>query len=277
MMRLGSTTVEVKTGFGLTERDELKLTEVAHELTEEHFLDIVPTYYGASAVPPEFQGNESGYIDILCSRQLPYLAKRGIVSWCDVNCDAGGFSLDQARTILQTAQSLGMKVKLHAGRFASMGAVDLAAEFCAVSADHLNGATALDIATLVSSKCVATLMPCVSFAAGEAIPPVRAMIQAGLPLALATHADPCTALCFSMPMAMTIACRQWGMTAEEAITATTLNAAAALGCSETIGSIEEGKQADIVLWNIPHYRSLLYQFGNQTAWKVIKRGTYLDY
>ena len=250
--------------------------EAINELSEECLMDIVPTFLGAHAVPPEFKNNSDGYVDHICARMLPYIAQRKLAKFCDAFCEQGYFSVEQCRRIFETAQRLG-RIKIHADQLTHIGASKLAAEMDALSADHLEHIDDAGIAALIKSGTIATVLPGVSFFLNCDYPPARKIIDAGVPLAIASNFNPGSCMSYSMPMMMTIACTHMAMTPEEAITASTLNGAAALGLSENLGSIEAGKQADIVLYDIPSYRYLAYHFGTNHVAKVIKHGTYLDF
>jgi imidazolonepropionase len=240
-------------------------------------MDIVPTFLGAHAIPPEFKNNSDDYVDLICTRMLPYIAQHKLAKFCDAFCEQGYFSVEQCRIIFERSKSLGISIKVHADQFTHMGASKLAAEIGALSADHLEQINDEGIAALQQSGTIATILPGVSFFLHYDYPPARKIIDAGIPLAIASNFNPGSCMCYSMPMMMTIACTQMSMTPEEAITASTLNGAAALGLSSKIGSIEVGKQADIVLYDIPSYRYLTYHFGTSHVAKVIKHGTYLDF
>ncbi len=277
MLQQGTTTVEIKSGYGLNENDEIKILEAINELAEESLLDIVPTFLGAHAVPLEFKNNPDKYVDLLCMRLLPYIAQHKLAKFCDAFCERGYFSLEQCRKIFQTAKSLGIGIKIHADQLAQMGASKLAAEVGAISADHLVQIDNAGISALKQSGTIATVLPGVSFFLRDDYPPARKIIDAGIPLAIASNFNPGSCMSYSMPLMMTVACAQMSLTPEEAITAATLNGAAALGLSHKLGSIEVGKQADMVLYDIPNYRYLPYHFGTNHVAKVIKRGTYLDF
>ena len=208
-------------------------------------------------------------------KKLKYDRKLAI--FCDVFCEQGYFSVEQCRRIFATAKSLGIRNKIHADQLTQMGASKLAAEVNAVSADHLEQINDAGIAALKRSGTIATVLPGVSFFLDYNYPPARKIIDAGVPLAIASNFNPGSCMSYSMPLMMTIACTHMSMTPEEALTASTLNGAAALGLSEKLGSIEIGKQADIVLYDIPDYRYLAYHFGTSHVAKVIKHGTYLDF
>ena len=277
MLRAGTTTVEIKSGYGLNERDEIKMMDTINELKNEHFIDIVPTFFGAHAIPPEYVSQPDAYIDFLCTRLLPYLSQRKIASFCDVSCQRGYFSLEQSKKLLLAAQALGIGSKIHADQFSAIGASKLAGELLAVSADHLDKIDDAGIQALNQSSVVATVLPGVSFFLNYGYPPARKIIDAGVPLALASNFNPCSCMSHSIPMMMTIACTQMLLTPEEAITAATLNGAAALNLSKQLGSIELGKQADMVLYQIPNYRYLIDHFGTNFVWKIIKRGVHLEF
>jgi imidazolonepropionase len=277
MMKLGTTTVEIKSGYGLEPDAETKMLEAIHELSDEHFMTIVPTFLGAHAIPPEYKDDPEAYVKLLCDKMLPYIAKRKLAKFCDVFCETGYFTVDQSRRILKAARSLGMPSRVHADQFTQIGASKLGAELKAVSVDHLEHIDDEGIEALKKSRSIATVLPGVSFFLHYGYPPARKIIDAGVPLALASNFNPGSCMSFSMPLMMTIACTQMGLSPEEAITASTLNGAAALGLSDKVGSIEPGKQADIILYDIPDYRYLPYFFGTNLVSTVIKKGTILEF
>ncbi len=277
MMQHGTTTVEIKSGYGLDEKSEIKILEAINELDKEHPMTIVSTFLGAHAVPPEFKGKPDEYVQLLCERMLPYISRKKFARFCDVFCDRGYFTIEQTRRIFEKAGSLGFDLKIHADELANIGASSLAADLSAVSADHLENITADEIRRLKKAGVVAVLLPGVSFFLNHPHANSRSLIDAGVPVAIASDFNPGSCMSFSMPLMMTIACTQMKMTPEEAITAATLNAAAALKLSDKVGSIEVGKQADIVLYEIPNYRYLAYHFGVNLVSKVIKKGTILEF
>lgn len=277
MMKHGTTTVEIKSGYGLSEESEIKMLEAINELADEHFMTIVPTFLGAHALPPEFTGNRQDYINLLCDRMLPYIAKRKLAQFCDVFCEERYFSAAESTVILEKALSLGIKPKVHADEFQAIGGTPAAAALNAVSVDHLEHLDEAGLRSLQKGSTVAVVLPGVSFFLRNPYAPARTLIDAGIPVAIASDFNPGSCMAFSMPLMMTIACTQMGMTPEEAIVATTLNGAAALGLSDTVGSIEAGKQADIILYDIPNYRFLAYHVGVNHAATVIKRGVILEF
>lgn len=277
LMQHGTTTVEIKSGYGLDENSEIKILEAINELDKEHPMSIVSTFLGAHAIPPEFKGKPDDYVQLLCERMLPYISKKKFARFCDVFCDRGYFTVEQTRKIFEKARSLGFDLKIHADELANIGASGLAADLSAVSADHLENITADEMRKLKKAGVVAVLLPGVSFFLNHPHANARALIDAGVPVAIASDFNPGSCMSFSMPLMMTIACTQMKMTPEEAITAATLNAAAALKLSDKVGSIEAGKRADIVLYEIPNYQYLAYHFGVNLVSKVIKKGTILEF
>jgi imidazolonepropionase len=277
MMQLGTTTVEIKSGYGLNEETEIKLLHTINDLAKESMMTLVPTFLGAHAIPPEYKENPKSYIELLCKRLLPYIARHKLATFCDAFCDQGYFSVEQCRIIFETAKSFGLGVKIHADQFSQIGASHLAAEIGAISADHLEHLDEAGMNMLKQSGTIATVLPGVSFFLKETYPPARKIIDAGLPLAIASNFNPGSCMSFSIPLMITIACTQMSLTPEEALCAATMNGAAALGLSQRYGSIEVGKEADIILYNIPNYQYLVYHFGTNHVAKVIKHGTYLDF
>jgi imidazolonepropionase len=277
MLKHGTTTIEIKSGYGLNEDAEIRMLHTINELAEESLIDIVPTFLGAHAIPDEFKENPDGYIDLICERMLPYIARHTLAKFCDAFCEEEYFSVNQCRRIFKTAKSLGFGIKIHADQLSQIGASILAAEVSAISADHLAKINEAGISALLHSGTIATILPGVSFFLNSGYAPARNIIDAGIPLAIASNFNPGSCMSYSMPLMMTIACTQMSMTPEEAICAATINGAAALGLSSRLGSIEPGKQADIILYNIPDYQYLMYHFGTNHVAKVIKHGTYLNF
>jgi imidazolonepropionase len=276
MFAHGTTTTEVKTGYGLETVAELKMLEALRQLGSAGPLEIVPTFLGAHAIAPEFKGDPEGYIQLICTEMLP-----AVRQWCqpgplpcvDVFCETGAFSLAQSRRILETARSLGFPLKIHADEFDNLGGASLAAELGAVSADHLVKICPTDIAALAGSATVAVGLPCTPFGlADPAYTPARAILEADGLLAIATDLNPGTAWCENMQFAIALACRYMKLTPAQAIAAATINAAAAIGQAHRLGSIEPGKQADLLLLKVPDYRHLGYRFGTNLVHTVIKRG-----
>ncbi len=277
MLQHGTTTVEIKSGYGLEPDAEIKIMEAINELADEHFMNIVPTFLGAHAIPPEYKDRPDKYVDLVCERMLPYITKRHMARFCDVFCERGYFSVEQSRKILEKAQSLGIALKVHADELEPSGGSKLAAELNAVSADHLEHIDDQGIKQVKDASVVAVLLPGVSFFLNHSYAPARRLIDSGTSVAIASDFNPGSCMSFSMPMMMTIACTHMKMSPEEAIAACTLNGAAALKLSNIVGSVEVGKQADIVLYDIPNYRFLAYLFGTNHVKTVIKKGIILEF
>ncbi len=276
----GTTTLEAKTGYGLDIEIELRQLEVILKLDEEGPLELIPTYLGAHAIPPEFAGNAEGYTDFLCSEALPAVqtwwqehASARMLPFVDVFCEEGTFDLAQTRRILLRAQELGFPLKLHADEFTNLGGVSLAAELGATSADHLVKTSAEDIRKLAESHTVAVSLPGTPFGlAHSEYTPAREIIAAGGLLALATDLNPGTSWNESMQFIQALACRTLKLTPAEALAASTINAAAALGLAERLGSLTPGKQADLIILKVPDYRMLSYRYGTNLVSTVIKKG-----
>jgi imidazolonepropionase len=281
MLGHGTTTVEAKSGYGLDLPTELRLLEVAHQLAEEGPIDVLPTWLGAHAVPPEFRDRPEAteaYTRHLLDEQLPGIAAQGRARFADVFCEEGVFSADQSRRILQAAARLGLGIRLHADELAPSGGAELAAEIGALSADHLarpsgEGLAALASAAVEGHPVVATLLPATTwFLMHDDYAPARELLERGVPVALATDFNPGTSPNASLPMIMTIACLELGLTPSEALAAVTVNAAHALGLGDDRGSIEAGRLADLVIWRVPTHRQIPYWVGADLVASVIKRG-----
>jgi imidazolonepropionase len=280
MLAYGTTTAEAKTGYGLQIETELRMLKALLLLDAEGPLDISPTFLGAHAIPPEYKGNPDGYIDVLCSEMLPTVrcwwdehVPGHSLPFVDVFCETGAFNLEQSRQILGTAKTLGFPLKIHADEFDNLGGASLAAELGAVSADHLVRTSPADISALATSNTVAIALPCTPFGLAEhEYTPARAILKAGGLLALATDLNPGTAWGGNMQFAIALACRYMRLTPAQAIVAATLNAATAINRADKIGSLEPGKQADLLILNVADYRHLGYRFGTNLVKTVIKRG-----
>lgn len=277
MLRLGTTTVEIKSGYGLSPEAEMKMLEVISELRRDHYVSVVGTFLGAHTVPPEFAQDKQGYVDRICDYMLPYVAEKKMAMFVDVFCETGYFDLKSTEQIILEAKRLGLIPKLHADQLSAMGASELGAKHHAISVDHLEQMTPQGIAALQGTETIATVLPGCSLFLNHPYAPARAIIDAGIPLAIATDFNPGSQMCYSMPMMLTLACTQMRMTPEEAITAATLNGAAALGLSATVGSIEPGKQADLVIYNVKDYRYIPYHYAANHVRTIIKNGVLLDF
>jgi imidazolonepropionase len=281
MLGHGVTTVEAKSGYGLDLATELRLLEVAHQLGTEGPIEVVPTWLGAHAVPPEMRDRPDAtetYVRHLIEEQLPGVAAQGRAVAADVFCENGVFSADQSRRILQAAMGFGLRPRLHADELAPSGGAELAAEIGATSADHLAtpseaGIDALAAAAGGDHPVVATLLPATTwFLMKDHHAPARTFIERGVPVAVGTDFNPGTSPTPSLPLAMTAACLNLHMTPDEVLAAATINAAQALGLAGEIGSLEGGKQADLVVWNVPTSRQIPYWPAADLVRTVVKRG-----
>lgn len=272
LLRLGVTTIEVKSGYGLTPADEIKCLEAIAELNAEGPWELVPTFLGAHAVPPEYRHDREGYLRSLCDTMLPEIARRKLADFCDVFCEKDVFSIEESRRILARARDLGLRLKLHADELSPLGGAELAAEVGAVSADHLLCITERGIDALAASGTVATLLPGTAFFLGVDFAPARRLIERGVTVALATDCNPGTCMTENLPLVGAMACTRMGMLPGEVVTALTLHAAAALGRGDRIGSLTPGKQGDAILCDVADYRELFYHFGMNHVECVVKRG-----
>ncbi|MFQ5816632.1 MAG: imidazolonepropionase [Terriglobia bacterium] len=271
--RHGTTTLEAKSGYGLDLANELKILEVIRALNRAGPLELVATFLGAHVVPPNYQRKPQAYVDFLIHRMLPTVAGRGLAEFCDVFCDRGAFTLNQARQILRAGRVCGLELRLHADQLVRTGATRLAVELHAASADHLERITRADVRALARSDTVATLLPGAVFHLGkDRYPAARALIDAGAAVALATDFNPGTSPTLNMQMILSLACTQMRMTPAEAIVASTLNPAYSLRRAHRIGSLEVGKQADLIAIELPDYREIPYYFGVNFCRLAVKRG-----
>lgn len=274
MTEMGVTTVEGKSGYGLDRDTELMQLQVMRSLNnDEHkAIDIVSTFLGAHALPPEYAGRGDEYIDFLIREMLPLVRRGELAECCDVFCEKGVFSIEQSRRLLTAAKEQGFLLKLHADEIVSLGGAELAAELGALSADHLLQASDAGIRAMADAGVVATLLPLTAFALKEPYARGRDMINAGCAVALATDLNPGSCFSGSIPLTFALACIYMGLSVEEAITALTLNGAAALNRADSIGSIEVGKKGDLVLLNSPTYHILPYYVGMNCVDVTVKEG-----
>nr|WP_139024269.1 imidazolonepropionase [Desulfosporosinus sp. OT] len=271
MLSLGTTTAEVKSGYGLTLEEEMRALRLIKELDNEQVIDLVSTFMGAHAVPPGY--NEEEFTNYLINDVLPQIAAQGQAEFCDVFCEPGVFSLNSSERILAKAKQLHFKLKIHADELAPAGGAELAAKLKVTSAEHLLQASDEGIAALAKQGVIAVLLPSTSFnLAKNSYARARAMISAGVPVALATDSNPGSSPTESMPLVITLACLYLRLTPEEALTAVTINAAHAIGKSNLVGSLEVGKQGDVLILDVPNLNYLPYHFGSNPVERVIKRG-----
>ena len=271
----GTTTLEAKSGYGLDETGERKALRACRALDGKP-LDVVSTYLGAHAVPPECIGRADEYIRWMCTQFMPKIRRRRLARFADVVCDRDAFTVEQSRRYLTAARDLGFLLKVHAEQFAHTGATRLAVEMEAVSADHLEHAGEEDICLLANCHTIATLLPGAVFHLGlDRYPPARALIDSGAAVALATDFNPGTSPTCNMQVILSIACAHMRMTPAEAFAAATINAAHAIRWADRVGSIETGKQADIVIFDAPDYREIPYHFGVNLVKLTMKKGVVL--
>ena len=276
-LRLGTTTVEAKSGYGLDIDSELKSLEVIDIVNRSNVIDIIPTFLGAHAFPPEYANDHNGYVELLCNEMIPAVADQGIAKYCDVFCENGYFNVDQSRRILNTAKENGLIPRLHADEFEDSGAAELAAEVKALSADHLMAISDDGISKLAESDVTAILLPGTTFFLGSTnYAPLKKLTAAGIPIALATDFNPGSCHIQSMSFIISLACIKMGMSVEDALLATTYNSAKTLQIEQKVGSIEAGKQADLVIWDIEKLIEIPYNVSDVPIQKVIKHGKILD-
>jgi imidazolonepropionase len=272
MLACGTTTAEAKSGYGLTVDDELKQLRAVHRVSARHDVDLVATLLAAHAVPFEFAADPDAYVALITDDLLPLVADEDLAEFCDAFCDPGAFTIEQSRAVLEAADDLGLRPKLHADEFADTGGARLAAELEAISADHLLRASEEGLRAMAAAGVVGVLLPGTAFFLGLPYANARRMIELGVPVALATDFNPGTSPTWSMPAVIALAAAGMRMTPAEAIVAATINAAWAIGLAEEVGSLEPGKAADLVILDAPDHRALAMHFGAPIVQTVVKRG-----
>ena len=271
-LRLGVTTTEIKSGYGLDLEHEQKQLRVIRRLNETHAMDVVATCMAAHAVPPEYAGRTDAYVDVVCGEILPRVAEEKLAQYCDVFCETGVFSVAQSRRVLETARSLGFGLKIHADEITALGGALLAGELGAISAEHLIATDDSGISTLASGNVTACLLPQTSLYLNKTFARAREMISRGVAVAVASDFNPGSCPSLNLQLSANLAYLRYRMTPEETLTALTLNAACAIGLGDRIGSIEPGKQADLTLWNADGMELLCYRMGSNQVKAVVKRG-----
>jgi imidazolonepropionase len=273
MLSYGTTTIEAKSGYGLSLEDEIKMLEVIKELNRIHPIDLIPTFLGAHEVPEEYKDKRKEYINIIAQIMIPEVAKRKLAVFCDIFCEKGVFDIDESRKILTAAKKYGFKLKLHADQLSALGGAKLAAELGAISADHLEFIDDEGIQMMKESGVIGVLLPGACFGLGmKEYPPARKMIDQGMAVALATDFNPGSSMTESVPIILSLACLMMRMTPAETIVAPTINSAYAVDKASEVGSIEVGKKADIVIWNVQNYKEIPYHYGTNLVDQVIKDG-----
>ena len=269
-LELGTTTIEAKSGYGLSLKDELRSLRA---LAVRHKVEVVRTCLAAHAFPPEFEGNRSGYVDLVTKEIFPAVVKEGLAQYCDIFCEKGAFTFEEAEIVLKAGRDLGLRPRVHADQLSHSGGARLACRVEAISADHLEFTPREACLAMKKAGVMAVLLPAANYVLDQADrPPARAMISLGLPVALATDFNPGSAPTQSMPLVLNLAVVRFGMSIAESIVAATINAAFAAGAAKRVGSLELGKQADLIVCDVKDYRELAYQFGRNPVRTVIKRG-----
>jgi len=272
MLLYGTTTVEAKSGYGLTTKDELKILEATRRANQLHTVDVVSTFLGAHAIPSEYKGNVKGYVGLIVDEMLPKVTEKVLAEFCDVFCEKGVFSLEQSRRVLSSAKECGLRPKVHADEMSPLGGAELAVDVGAVSAEHLLFSSIEGIKSMAAKGVVAVLLPAAAFSLmTNRYADARLMIDCGVPVALGTDFNP-SCLVESMQLIVAFACHFMGLTSAEAIVGATVNAAHAIGKAGVVGSLEVGKKADVVVLDAPNHKFLGYRFGVNMVDKVVKNG-----
>jgi imidazolonepropionase len=268
----GTTTMEVKSGYGLSTADELKMLEAIRRLAGTQPVEVHATFCGAHEVPPEYRGRTDDYVDLVVKEMIPAVAERGLARYVDVFCEEGVFSVAQARRVLEAGARHGLRAKFHADEFAPLGGAALAAEVRALSADHLLKARVEDVARMKEVGVTATLLPGTAFFLGLPYAPARRFLETGVRVALASDFNPGSSMGLNLQLVMTMAVSQMKMSPEEALLGVTLHGAHAMGLEREVGSLAPGKQCDVLLCDVPNWRWLSYFYGVNHVSRVLKRG-----
>ena len=272
MLSFGVTTAESKSGYGLDLENELKQLRVNKRLQETHKMDLVSTFLGAHAIPEEYKGRADEYIDLLCDVVLPAVKEQNLADFVDVFCEDSVFAVAQSEKMLRAGRALGLRARIHADEIEEIGGAVLSGEVGAISAEHLIATGEKGMASMAKGGVIADLLPCTSLYLNKTFAPARRMIELGIPVAIASDFNPGSCPSLNLQLAMTMGYVKYRMTPEEILTAVTINAACSCGLEEKVGTLEVGKQADIVLWNAPDMEMLVYRFGSNLVKTVIKRG-----
>ena len=272
MLAFGTTTCEAKSGYGLCLQEELKQLRAIRGANARHPIDLVPTFMGAHAVPGDYRDDREGYLRLLCQEMIPAVAEEGLAKFCDVFCETGVFTPEESRRILDAGRAHGLIPKIHADEIDPIGGSQLAGEMGAISAEHLIVCPPEGIASMARGGTVACLLPATSLYLGAAFAPARAMVDAGVPVAMATDFNPGSCPCLNMQLVMNLGCLRYRLTPQEVLTAVTLNGAAAIGLADTVGSVEPGKLADLVVWEARDLNYIFYRMGSSLVRRVVKRG-----
>ena len=272
MMSFGVTTCEAKSGYGLALEHELKQLRAIRRLQEEHPMDVVATFMGAHLVPAEYKNDREAYVRLVCEEMMPAVKEQGIAKFCDVFCEADTFTVEEARRVLEAGLKNGLRPKIHADEIEAIGGSQLAGEIGAISAEHLIVCPPEGIASMARGGVIACLLPATSFNLGSTFAPARDMVTAGVPVAMATDFNPGSCPCLNLQFVINLGCLKYKLTPEEVLTAVTLNGAAAIDMADKVGSVEPGKQADLVIWDAPDLDYICYRVGSNLTRHVIKKG-----
>lgn len=275
MQRFGVTACEAKSGYGLETETELRQLRVIRQLGQQCSMDLAATLLGAHALPPEYQADREGYLRLLCEEMIPRAAAEGLARFCDVFCEEGVFTVEEARRILLAGKAHGLLPKLHADEIHPIGGSQLAGELGAVSAEHLIVCPEEGMDSMARSGVIACLLPCTSLYLGASFAPARRLVEKGVAIAIATDFNPGSCPCLNLQLAMSLGCLYYRLTPEEVLTAVTLNGAAAMGLAGRLGSVEPGKQCDLALWDAPDLNYLCYRMGSNLCASVIKKAVRL--
>jgi imidazolonepropionase len=272
MLTLGVTTSEAKSGYGLNQPDEIKTLEAIKELNDTHPVDLVATFMGAHAVPPEYKGKADAYMAFLCEEMLPLVKEKGLAEYVDIFCEEGVFDPAQSRKYLEAAKNLGFGLKIHTDEIVELGGSELAGEMQVDSAEHLIAIGDTGLTALAEGGVIAMVLPATSFYLDKNFAPVRKMIAMGIPVAMGSDFNPGSCPSLNLQFVMNLGYLRYKMTPEEILTAVTINAACAIGRQDQVGTLEPGKKADLVIWDAPDMEMLCYRFGSNLAIQTIKGG-----
>ena len=272
MIAHGTTTVEAKSGYGLSTVEELKQLRVVRALQETHPVDLVSTFMGAHAIPEEYKNDRASYVKLVCEEMIPTVAKEKLAEFCDIFCETAVFDIEETRKILNCAKGYGFGIKLHGDEIDPIGGGELAGDLGALSAEHLIEASDAGIEAMAKSGTIGVLLPATSMYLDKSFARARKMLDTNMAVAVATDFNPGSSPNFNMQIPMTLACLKYRLSPKEALTAVTLNGACAIRRGDLVGTIEVGKQADIVVWDAPDLNFLFYRYGNNQVKKVIKKG-----
>ena len=272
MLSFGVTTCEAKSGYGLDVDSELKMLRVIRQLDEKHRMDVASTFVGGHAVPPEYEGKGDEYIDMLCDELMPEVINQGLAEFADIFCEDSVFNAAQSRRYLEKARDLGFSLKIHADEIEAIGGSQLAGELGAVSAEHLIAIEEEGMDAMAQGGTTAMLLPATSFYLDKTYAPARTMVEKGIPVAIASDFNPGSCPSLNLQFAINLGSLKYRLTPEEVLTAVTINPACAIGRGDMVGTIEPGKQADLVIWDAPDFEMVCYRFGSNLARRVIKKG-----